>query len=136
MPPDYIAQSAHSQLLHRRLTGQILGAFYSVYRELGGGFAENVYEGALARELARLGLKADCQVPIVVHYRNRPVGTFRADMLVEGLILLELKARSALFPVHEAQLLNFLRATPIEVGLLLNFGPRPEFKRLVYREQS
>jgi hypothetical protein len=76
MPPDYIAQSAHSQLLHRRLTGQILGAFYSVYRELGGGFAENVYEGALARELARLGLKADCQVPIVVHYRNRRLVAF------------------------------------------------------------
>jgi GxxExxY protein len=67
-----------------------------------------------------------------VHHRNRPVGMFRADILVEDLILLELKARSALFPVHEAQLLNFLRATSIEVGMLLNFGPRPEFKRLVF----
>jgi GxxExxY protein len=132
MPPDHLTQTAFSLLLQEELTGQILSAFYSVYRELGGGFTESVYEAALARELRRLGLKADCQVPITVHYKNRPVGIFRADILVEDLVLLELKARSDLFPVHEAQLLNFLRATPIEVGLLLNFGPRPEFKRLVF----
>jgi GxxExxY protein len=119
-------------LLHRELTGQILGAFYSVYRELGGGFVESVYEAALARELTGLGLKVSCQSPITVHYNNRPVGMFRADILVEDVIILELKARSAIFPVHEAQLLNLLRATPIDVGLLLNFGPRPEFKRLVF----
>jgi GxxExxY protein len=99
MPPDGLAQTAqHRRLLHRELTGQILGAFYSVYRELGCGFAESVYEGAIAREPTRLGLKADCQVPIAVHYKNRPVGMFRADILVEDLVLLELKARSALFP--------------------------------------
>ena len=82
MPPDHLAQTAFNLLLHGELTGQILGAFYSVYRELGGGFAESVYEAALARELRRLGLKADCLVPITVHYKNRPVGMFRAGSQV------------------------------------------------------
>jgi len=119
-------------LLHRELTGKILGGFYSVYRELGGGFVERVYEGALAKELARLNLKVDCQVPITVNYKHRPVGLFRADILVNEAVLLELKARPTIEPTHESQLLNCLRATPIEVGLLLNFGPEPQFKRFVF----
>ena len=120
------------QLLHHELTGKILGAFYSVYRELGGGFVEAVYERALAKELTRLRLTVDCQVPITVSYKNRPVGLFRADILVNNLVLLELKARPAIEPTHESQLLNCLRATPVEVGLLLNFGPQPQFKRFVF----
>jgi GxxExxY protein len=125
-------QRVPSQLLHRELTGKILGSFYSVYGELGGGFVEAVYERALAKELTRLSLKVDCQVPITVSYKNRPVGLFRADILVDHLVLLELKARPAIEPAHESQLLNCLRATPIEVGLLLNFGPEPRFKRFVF----
>jgi GxxExxY protein len=125
-------QPTRRQLLHRDLTGKILGAFYSVYRELGGGFVEPVYERALAKELTRLNLRVDCQVPITVNYKHRPVGLFRADILVNEAVLLELKARPTIEPTHESQLLNCLRATPIEVGLLLNFGPQPQFKRLVF----
>ncbi len=119
-------------LLHQDLTGQILGAFYRVYNELGSGFVEAVYEHSLTEGLRNDGLKADRQIPVAVNYRGRPAGLFRADIVVEGKIVLELKARSQIFPVHEAQLLNFLRASEFEVGLLLNFGPEPRFKRFVF----
>ena len=133
MSHDHVSPAAQRiRLLHEELTGQILGAFYSVYRELGGGFVEAVYERALAKELTRLNLRVDCQVPITVNYKHRPVGLFRADILVNEAVLLELKARPTIEPTHESQLLNCLRATPIEVGLLLNFGPQPQFKRLVF----
>ena len=119
-------------LLHQDLTGQILGAFYGVYNELGSGFLEAVYEHALTKELRTYGLKADRQIPVTVNYRGRPTGFFRADIVVEDKIVLELKARSQIYPIHEVQLLNFLRASKFEVGLLLNFGPEPRFKRLVF----
>ncbi len=124
--------STVTQVLHKELTGKILQAFYSVYRELGGGFVESVYERALANELTRIGLRAERQVPITVCYRTRPVGLFRADILVEDSVILELKARPGIEPAHESQLINCLRATSIEVGLLLNFGPEPRFRRLVF----
>ena len=121
-----------NRLLHQKLTEKILGAFYRSYNELGSGFIEAVYERALAWELRNAGLKADRQVTLTVNYRGRPAGRFRTDILVEETIVLELKARSQIFPNHEAQLLNFLRASKFEVGLLLNFGPTPSFKRFVY----
>ena len=119
-------------LIHRDLTDQILGAFYRVYNELGSGFVESIYEHALTEELRVAGLKVECQVPVTVNFRGRPAGFFRADIVVEGKVVLELKARSQIYPIHEVQLLNFLRASPFEVGLLLNFGPELRFKRLVY----
>ena len=119
-------------LLHEDLTEKIIGAFYSVHRELGYGFLESVYEAALILTLNDVGLDVRQQVPIDVWFRGGRVGAFRADIVVEGSVILELKAVRELLSPHEAQLLNALRATRIEVGLLLNFGPRPSFKRLVF----
>jgi len=121
-----------SGLLYQDLTEKIIGTFYSVYNELGHGFAESVYEQSMLLALSDAGMLVARQVPINVFFRGHQVGTFRADMLVEDAVLLELKATFALDKAHEAQLLNYLRATDIEVGLLLNFGDRAQFKRLLF----
>ena len=121
--------------LHAALTGKILAAFYSVYQQLGGGFVEPVYVDALATELTRLGLKVRCQAPITIRRRYRPVHLFRADLLVNDVVLIEIRARAVIAPAHEARLLACLRATTVEVGLLLNFGPEPRFRRLVFPNQ-
>ena len=113
------------------LTKQIIGACYSVYNELGHGLAEAVYERALAIALGERQLGVKCQAPLDVWYHGQRVGQYRADVIVEGAVILELKARPTLETAHEAQLLNLLRASRIEVGLLLNFGPEPEIKRLI-----
>ena len=119
-------------LINHDLTGQILRAFYLVYNELGSGLVEAVYEHALARELRTAGLEVRRQVPVTVNFRGKQAGLFRADIVVEDKVVLELKARSQIYPIHEVQLMNFLRASNFEVGLLLNFGPEPRFKRLIY----
>jgi GxxExxY protein len=116
---------------HQALTSRIIGAFYVVYNELGPGFAEAVYESALDKSLAEAGIHVERQCSLNVWFHNRRVGRYRADMLVEGLVVLELKAVYAIHPKHVHQLLNLLRSTGIEVGLLLNFGPRPKVKRLI-----
>ena len=117
---------------HADLTEKIIGAFYKVYNTLGYGFSEKVYENALAYELRKLGLKVEQQVRIVVYYESEVVGEYQADLVVNGVVIVELKAARQLADEHEAQLLNYLKATPIEVGLLLNFGPKAEIKRKVY----
>ena len=114
------------------LTRRVIGAFYDVYNELGHGFLEKVYQSALIIALEDDGLKVSRFVPIPVYFRGRIVGDYIADVLVEDAVYLELKAARTLDTSHEAQLLNYLRATPIEIGLLLNFGPKPQVKRLVY----
>ena len=119
-------------LLYADLTEQILQAFYTVYNTLGYGFLEKVYENALALELRRLGLNVKQQAPIRVYYRGQVVGEYFADLVVEGKVILELKAVESIAPAHEAQLVNYLRATGIPVGLLLNFGPKPQFRRRVF----
>lgn len=116
---------------HADLTHRIIGAFYDVYNTMGSGFREIVYERALAVALAERQLAAARQVPTTVWYRGHRVGTFRADLIVEETVLLELKALPGLEPSHVAQTLNALRATALELGLLLNFGPRPAVKRLI-----
>ncbi len=121
-----------SDLKHGDLTDGIIRVFYGVYNELGYGFLESVYQSALVIALAEAGLNAQSQVPIPVWFRGRMVGEYRADLLVDNTILLELKAARALEKSHEAQLLHYLRATDIEVGLLLNFGMRPQFRRLLF----
>jgi len=118
-------------LKHADITEGILGAYYDVYNELGPGFLESVYEQALHIAMTDAGLKVETQVPVPVWFRGHRIGDFRADMLVNELVLVELKAVKALDPVHEAQLTHYLKATPIEVGLLLNFGPHPQFRRIV-----
>ncbi|HXI25110.1 MAG TPA: GxxExxY protein [Pyrinomonadaceae bacterium] len=117
---------------HKETTDQIIRAFYEVYNELGHGLLESVYERSLEIALNSLKLKVYRQIQIPVWFRGKPVGDFTADMLVEDCVLLELKAARALDASHQAQLLNYLRATEIEVGLLLNFGLKPEFKRLIF----
>ena len=117
---------------HQEVTKKVIGVFYEVYNELGHGFLESVYEQAIAIALAQAGLSVSTQVPIAVYFRGRSVGNFKVDMLVDNAVLVELKAAKSLDSAHEAQLLNYLRGTSIEVGLLLNFGPKPEFKRLAF----
>lgn len=117
---------------HKEITDKIIRAFYEVYNELGHGFLESVYERSLEIALNSSDLKVCRQIQIPVWFRGKPVGDFTADMHVEDCVLLELKAARALDSSHQAQLLNYLRATEIEVGLLLNFGLRPEFKRLIF----
>ena len=119
-------------LLHSDLTEKIIGAFYAVYGELGYGFLESVYEAALFHTLRDNGLGVERQVAIDVWFRGRRVGVFRADLVVATSVIVELKAVKELVSSHEAQLLNALRATNIEVGLLLNFGVKPRFKRMVF----
>jgi len=114
---------------HVELTEQVIAAFYAVYNQLGYGFLEKVYENSLAIELTRRGLAVEQQKPIRVHYSGVLVGEYYADLAVADLVLVEIKAAKALAEEHEAQLLNYLKATPFEVGLLLNFGPKLEIKR-------
>lgn len=123
------------ELQYRDLTDKIIGLFYDVYNELGHGFLESVYEHSMALALAQAGMIVESQVPVCVWFRGYRVGDFRADLLVENKILLELKAARSIDEAHEKQLLNYLRATDIEVGLLLNFGVKPQFRRLVYENE-
>ena len=118
-------------LLHEEQTGKILESCFEVINELGAGFLESVYQQALLIVLAQKGLHARSQAPISVIFRGQSVGEFYADILVEDKVIVELKAVSALTPAHQAQVINYLKATGIEVGLLVNFGqPRLEYKRL------
>jgi GxxExxY protein len=121
-----------SGLKHRDLTQQIIGVFYEVYNELGHGFLESVYEAAFEVALTAKGLSVLRQIEVPVWFRGKKIGDFTADMLVDKCVLLELKAGQALDRSHEAQLLNYLRATEIEVGMLFSFGLKPEFKRLAF----
>lgn len=122
-------------LKHAELTEKIIGVFFDVYNELGHGFLESVYELALGIALTEAGLKVRHQVPIEVWFRGHQVGDFKADMVVDDKVLLELKAARNIDLAHEKQLLNYLRATQIEIGLLLNFGVKPEFRRLVFENE-
>ena len=117
---------------HAEVSEKIIQAFFKVYNALGYGFSEKVYQNALVIELLALGLLVECQKQIPVYYAGQLVGEYFADVMVNGVVMLELKAVQRLLEEHEAQLLNCLKATPIEVGLLLNFGPSPTFKRKLY----
>lgn len=128
------SNQAKSELLHAALTDQIIKAFYNVYNSLGYGFLEKVYENALAFELREMGLSVECQKPLNVSYRNQIVGEYFADLVVEGKVIIELKAMETIHEAHLRQLQNYLKATEIEVGLLLNFGRKPEFKRRVFQK--
>ena len=117
---------------HADVTDRVLKAFYAVYNGLGYGFLEKVYERAMVIELRKAGVQVVPQAEIVVLYDGQAVGEYQADLLVEDAVLVEVKATAALALEHEAQLLNYLKATRYEVGLLLNFGPKPQVKRKVY----
>jgi GxxExxY protein len=126
--------NADTALLKKDLTDRVLGAFYDVYNALGHGFLESVYENALALTLEESGLAVAKQYPIEINFKGRRIGEFRADLLIEQSLIIEIKAQQSLAPVNEAQLLNYLKATGIPIGLLLNFGPRPQFKRRIFTE--
>jgi len=117
---------------YKEITDIILRSFYEVYNELGDGFLESVYENALYIVLTGYGLCVARQKDISVFFRGTRIGDFKADLIVDEKVIIELKAVRALDSAHEAQLINYLKATNIEVGLLLNFGRKPEFKRFVY----
>src|SRR3989338_2571381 len=117
---------------HADVTQLIIQAFYTVYNNLGYGFLEKVYANAPALELRKLGLEVIEQASIHVYYAGQSVGEYFADLLAAGQVIVELKAVTALAAEHEAQLLNYLKATPFEVGLLLNFGPKPQIKRKAF----
>lgn len=119
-------------MLYENITKKIIEAYYKVYNTLGYGFLEKVYENALKIELRRLNLKVDQQKSIKVLYETFEVGDYFADLIVEDLVIVELKAAESLCEEHEMQLINYLKATNLEVGLLLNFGKKPEFKRKVF----
>jgi GxxExxY protein len=117
---------------HSDITSLIIKGYYAVYNKLGYGFLEKVYENALAIELQKLGLNCKLQYAIHVFYDNEKVGFYIADMLVNDCVIIEIKAAECICDEHEAQLTNYLKATDIEVGILLNFGKKPEFKRKVF----
>jgi GxxExxY protein len=130
----------NSNYLHSDITGQVLKAFYNVYNKLGFGFLEKVYEKSMMIELKKMGLYAENQKQIKVYYDNVEVGEYYADIIVNNCVIIELKAAENIIPEHEAQLVNYLRATDIEVGLLLNFGKIPQKSRKVltndYKKKS
>ena len=114
---------------HSELTEKIIGAFYEVYSKLGYGFLEDLYGKAMLIELKKRGLTSIAEKAIEVYYEDQIIGKYYADIIVNDLVILELKSVKSLITEHEAQLLNYLKATPYEVGLLVNFGPKPETKR-------
>lgn len=122
----------NADLKHGLITDKILRVFYEVYNELGHGFLESVYQRSLLLALESVGLNVCSRIAIPVWFRGTQVGRFEADLLVENCVLLELKAVRTLDSSHRTQLMNYLRATEIEVGLLLNFGEKPEFKRVIF----
>jgi GxxExxY protein len=117
---------------YRSLTRQIIKAFYEVYNELGTGFLESVYENAFDLVLRENGFKIQKQSPLTVYFRNTKVGFFKTDLIVEGKVLIELKAVRTILPEHKAQIINYLKSTEIDIGLLMNFGDRPEFRRFIF----
>jgi GxxExxY protein len=119
-------------MLHEDITDKIIKAFYKINNTLGYGFLEKVYENAMEIELQNMGCRVTKQKNIKVYYENKEVGDYYADLLVNDLVIVEIKASESLRKEHEAQLINYLKATKIEVGLLLNFGKKAEFKRKIF----
>lgn len=120
---------------HEALTEKLIGTFYTLYNELGHGFLESIYQRGYSYMLADAGLTFVEQAPVRVMHRGRDLGEFKIDLLIEGLVLVELKAVKALEVAHEKQVFNYLKATNVELGLLFNFGPRPQIKRILLENE-
>jgi GxxExxY protein len=121
------------ELVHSELTGKIIGAAFEVYNLLGYGFLEKIYENSLVKELQINGLDVKAQYPIKVKYKGEGVGEYYADIFVEDKVIIELKTGEIINPLHEAQLINYLKATGTKLGLLINFSPKKcEYKRFVF----
>jgi len=122
-------------LKHHDLTEKLIGIFYAIYNELGHGFLESVYEQAFSVALAESGLFFQRQMAVPVFFHGQEIGDFLADLLVEGKVIVELKTGREIEPAWEKRLLNYLRGTQIEVGMLFNFGPSAQFKRYVFENE-
>ena len=120
----------------REITEKIIGAAYKVHNTLGSGFLEKVYQKSLVIELQTLGFSVEVEKPITVYYHDEVVGIYVADIIVDGKVLLEIKAVKGLSEIHEVQLVNYLKATGIEVGLLINFGRSVNIKRRIMDENK
>jgi GxxExxY protein len=131
-PRNNIGMKPLPELKHAEITGPLIELFYQVYRSLGYGFLERVYGNAMDIAGRKVGLEMAREVPILVHFEGTVIGEYHADLVVNHAVIAELKAVKALAPEHEAQLLNYLKATRFEVGLLFNFGPKPQYKRMIY----
>ncbi len=127
--------SSFMELKHREITEQVIGAYYDVYNDLGYGFLERVYQNALYFELLERGLKVEAQKSIKVYRNGRLIGNYYADLLINGVVIVELKAVATLTEAHEKQLVNYLKATNMEVGLLINFGLEPKFERKTWSNE-
>jgi GxxExxY protein len=123
-------------MIEEELTGKIIKIFYKVYNTLGYGFIEQIYHNAMIIELSAAGMNVETEKPVAVYYDGKVVGNFEADLVVEEKVILEFKAKEAVHEAHEAQLINYLRATNIEIGLLLNFGRKPDFKRKYFSNKN
>jgi GxxExxY protein len=123
------------EILEKELTGKVIKAFYNVYNKLGYGFLEKVYERAMIIELKKFGIESESQKPISVYYDDEDVGEYFADILIEKRVIIELKAVESIVKKHETQLYNYLKATNVEVGLLMNFGNEAKFKRMVFENK-
>jgi GxxExxY protein len=123
-------------LLHGEITERIIGAFYSVHSQLGSGFFERVYANGLSVLLRQAGIRVDREVGYEIVFHGEVIGQYRADLIVESKVVVEVKAGRAIDSSHNAQVLNYLKASKLEVGLLLNFGPSAEFKRIVLTRRS
>ncbi len=123
-------------LKHGELTEKIIGIFFNIYNELGHGFVESVYEQAFSVALAENEIFFQRQIAVPVWFHDHQIGDFRADLLVDNKVIVELKTGRGIDPAWEKQLLNYLRATEIEVGLLLNFGPDAQFRRYIFENEK
>lgn len=123
-------------LKEEKLTHTVIKCFYHVYNTLGYGFLEKVYENAFLHTLQKRNIRAACQVPIKVFFEQTNVGLYFADIIIENKIIVELKAMEAIHQMHEFQLLNYLKATHIEIGFIFNFGPEPSFRRKVFENKN
>ena len=121
---------------HKDLTERIIGAAFDVHNELGAGFVEKVYENALAIELRKRGFKVEQQKPVRVEYQGESVGEFVADLIIDDTVLVEVKSVKSLTPENESKLIHYLKATGIEIGLLINFGESVDIRRKIYTPQS
>ncbi|MBL0048724.1 MAG: GxxExxY protein [Bacteroidetes bacterium] len=120
---------------YSEISDLIIKCYFNVYNKLGYGFLEKVYENALFFEIRKLGLSCFSQYPIAVYYEENKIGQYYADLIVDDTVIIEVKAAEGLSQEHENQLVNYLKATEIEVGMLLNFGKKPEFRRKVFSSE-
>ncbi len=124
-------------LIHKEITSQIIASSYEVGNILGAGFLEKVYENALKVELELRNLKVETQQQVIIYYKGKEIGLYQTDLTVEGKVIVEIKCVESIALIHKAQTINYLKATGLEVGLIINFGnPKVEFERIVLQHKT